>query len=413
MNKRYAWKILAALLVILLFCGIAAAEIVYTTADFSKGTGELGVIREGKATPLAAGFPADVRVFSFSKEGKSLLAVREYEYDQSDGVYIYDPKTDWDPSIPNITWEKDAVECSNIYDIAVSGENLYAICNDSGNVVEIALSDYKPTGRSYAYPALDGFAAHGVKLLALNDGRIYALFILEKANYSTYNKSKLVELDRNLEYVTEFDVGENAMDMVNANNGNGIVVAYAGGYQRFGTTGGLDLVHTKADFAGKRVESLSNGKKLIEDQMITKVCYVDTHCLYFIGQSYEEDVGWPPVSTLYKWTGTMDAETPIEVVRDISSSQYSYQVVFDGNNGKIVTLAGDRILVFNLDNDEPKEEFDSFGLDGLQPYSMALVNSASGGSGNDDGGSSGCNAGLAAFAAFLLVLPLALRKKSR
>jgi Synergist-CTERM protein sorting domain-containing protein len=243
-------------------------------------------------------------------------------------------------------------------------------------------------------------------------GSVYALFNREKGSYPNYEyaKSKLVKLTANLDYVGEYDVGENAMDMVAVNDGNGIVVAYAGGPQAAGTAGGLDLFHTKKDISTERVESLSDGKDLIKDQMIMALCYVNTQCLYFIGQSYEasdSDSLTPPVNTLYKWTGLTDALNPIQKVANISSSTgYSYQVAYDGQNDKIAALAGDKILVFNRD-DTLKEEFTSAALGG-SAYSLTLTDSAS--NEKPDEESSGCSAGLSAAFLAVLVLPLALRK---
>jgi Synergist-CTERM protein sorting domain-containing protein len=156
---------------------------------------------------------------------------------------------------------------------------------------------------------------------------------------------------------------------------------------------------------------LSTGKDLIKDQMIMHVWYVDTRRLYFIGQRYEATDS-PPVSTLYKWEGWQTDQNSIKKIEtDISSTGYIYQVAYDSRDKKVVTLAGDKILVFDRD-DTLKKEFFNTDLGG-SAYSLALTDSAGGGREPDNDDSSGCNAGLTMFAALLFVLPLALRKKSR
>ncbi|MDR2174542.1 MAG: SYNERG-CTERM sorting domain-containing protein [Synergistaceae bacterium] len=400
------------LLAVFLICGAAAADIVYTTADFSTYTGELRVIGNDSAVSQSiASVTSDTAVFAFRDgAGKRRIAVVERDYTVGDTVTVCDPADEM-----TRLFQEKWTGAKNIYSIAASGGMLYAACYagmgaEGAKVVQVSLSDCKPTGKEYAYPVVDGYYPHATKVLTIG-GSVYVLFNREKGNYPNYEyaESKLVKLTADLEYVEAYDVGKNAEDMVSANDGNGIVVAYMGGPQAAGTVGGLDLVHTKEDIAGDRVESLSEGRDWA--QMIKGLCYVNTQCLYFIGQRYETAGSLAPVSTLYRWTGTTDAPNPIKEVSDISSSTgYSYQVAFDAKNDKIVTLAGDRILVFNRD-DTLKEEFTGVELNGAA-YSLTLTDSASGGREDSDDGGSGCNAGLTAFLA-VLVLPLALRRKSR
>jgi Synergist-CTERM protein sorting domain-containing protein len=329
-------------------------------------------------------------------------------------VTIYDPNDGWDTRIAQKSWSVNGVPVYNIHGMAASGNMLYAACNGSrtsansgSNIVQVSLTDYQPTGKAYNYEDSSGYTAYAEKVLVIGND-VYALFSRAKGGYTEYEKSKLVKLTKDLVKIAEYDVGENALDMVAANGGNGIVVAYAGGPQAYGTAGGLDLFHTKTDISTEPVKSLSNGKDLIKDQMIMALCYVNTQCIYFIGQRYETADSWTPVSTLYRWTGTADAPEPIKKVADISSSTgYSYQVAYDGKSDKIVTLAGDKILIFNRD-DTLKEEFPSAVLGG-GAYSLALTDNASG-ERHDDDESSGCNAGAAAAFLALAVLPLALRK---
>jgi Synergist-CTERM protein sorting domain-containing protein len=411
MNKKYAGKFLvkkflAALSVVFLLCGAAAADIVYTTSDYIAGTGTLGVIdAEMEVKSGLANLTGDAVVFSFSDGGSSRVAVVERNYTVGDTVIIYDPR-DWTPLF-NERWS----DAMNIHGIASSGGMLYAACYASrgvegSKIIQASTSSYKLTEKEYVYPTTDGYIANAEKVVVF-EGYVYALFSRGKAVEGTYPNdyeyapSKLVKLTMDLgESVEEWDVGANAVDMAVANSG--ILVAFAGGSQTSGTVGGIQIVNTKTG----NVENLTEGKDLVKDQMIMGVCYVNETCLYFIGQQYAAPGDWTPVSKLYRWAGTMDAQTPITEVLDISSETgYSYQVAYDARNDKIVTLAGDEILVINR-NDTLEEDFSSVALGG-GAYSLTLVNSASGG--NDDGGSSGCNAGLTAFL-LALVLPLALCK---
>jgi Synergist-CTERM protein sorting domain-containing protein len=414
-GKFWVKKLSAALSVVLLLCGAAAADIVYTTSDYT--TGELGTISIGEnstvSPSLVPGLGGDTAVFSFSDgSGKPRVAIAEH-LAASDTVTIYDPNDGWGTRIAQESWSVNGVPVYNIHGMAASGNMLYAACNGSrmsansgSNIVQVSMTDYRPTGKAYNYEDSSGYTAYAEKVLVLGND-VYALFSRAKGGYTEYGKSKLVKLTKDLVKVDEYDVGENALDMVAVNDGNGIVVAYMGGPQAYGTVGGLDQVFTKTG----NVVSLSDNKDLIKAQMIMALCYINERCLYFIGQNYETaDLMIPPVSKLYRWAGSMDAAAPITEVADISSATgYSYQVAFDNKSGeKVVTLAGDKILVFNLDNNTPEKEFPGTELGG-SAYSFALTDRASGGS-SDDESSSGCSAGLTAAFLVLAVLPLALRK---
>jgi Synergist-CTERM protein sorting domain-containing protein len=383
--------VVSVLLSVFLLCGAAAADVVYTTGNFQDGTGTLGIIRENTEPAFLSDFAPDVRVFSFLDGDETRVAVREYEYGRSDGIYIYDPETGWSDPI-NETWEKGSLKAINIYDIAVLGENLYAACYDSGNVVEVSTSDYKPTGRSYTYPTPDGFVAHGVKVLVLN-GDIYALFILDEGDYFTYGKSKLVKLNNDLEAVATFDVGANAADMT-AMSGK-IAIAYLGGPYIAATEGGIDVFDTTTEEVTPLERSAGPGKG------INSVCSDGKNALYYIELELSgTDVysGNIEKSTLYK----QGATTPI---KELSTGYSSNYLVYDSEEKNVVAGSGGNILIF--DDSETLEK--TYPIANL--YSLAAVKKASAPEPGGSGG--GCNAGLMAFAALLLVLPLALRKKSR
>jgi Synergist-CTERM protein sorting domain-containing protein len=403
-GKFLVRKLLAALSAVFLLCGAAAADIVYTTSE-NYTAGALGVISSDLTTPpsiIVPGLNGDAAVFSFRDgAGKPRVAIIERLFaNDGDRVWIYDTEN-WNNPLFNLVWPG----AINIYGMAASDNMLYVACHNTmypeekqSKIVQVSMPDYKLTGKEYAPKSdSDGFYPHTTRILAI-DNNIYALFLWEKNIASDYAKSKLVKLTANLEFVEEYDVGPNAVDMVAVNDGDGIVVAYMGGPQAAGTVGGLDIFHTGTGI----VEHLPKVKDL--DQMIAGVCYVNPLCMYFIGQSGD----WPYTSKLYKWTGTTDDPT-ITKVKDISSTTgSSYQVAFDAKNEKIVTLAGNEILIFNLDKNEPEETFTTSDLGG-SAYFFALTDSASGGNSNSES-SSGCNAGLTAAFLVLAVLPLGLRK---
>jgi Synergist-CTERM protein sorting domain-containing protein len=383
--------------VVFLLCGAAAADVVYAVSDYA--TGEIGIIDSNlEAKPLGISTTGDPVIFSFSEEKESRVMVVERDSlggNGGDAVIVYE---DGMAPIENQKWEG----CSNIHGIAPSDDKFYAAFfgnlagGKPGPVAAISFSDYKTVQDKYEHPITDGYSAYPEKVLIV-DGHVYALFSLAKEGASAYefeyDKSKLVKLDMNLQPIQTYDVGKNAVDMTLW--GGKIAVAYWGGNQEPGASGGVDVF----DPATGEVEPLTT-----EDGGVTALCVADNDILYFITQ--EQDSSFKTSSKLYKWASPSKGKT---LVHDISSDVWTFPAVaYDAVAGNIVATAGDTIWIF--DKDGLKKSFNNQSLGG-KAYSLAVVAKASAPGSSNDGG--GCSTGLTAFSALLLVLPLALRKKSR
>ncbi len=391
-----AGKLFLALLLALLLCGAASANVVYTTVDNSYTSGTLGMFDGDMAVSpnLVTNLTGDSAAFSFTYGGEDRVAVVDHNYDVGDRVMIYDPAQGWNRPLANESW----AGALNTHGMTAVGGYLYAACYNSGTVVQATLPEGKLTGRSWACPAPEGYTAHAERVLS--DGTyLYALFSLEGGSYPdvTYEPSRVIRMNADLTAVTEFEVGKNATDMVVW--GDKLAVACWGGPQLFGTSGGIDTLDPKTG----TVTELTDG-----NGGITSLCNADG-TLYFIRQDYKAAADVFPVSTLCKWTGTGSV-----AVRDISStSGYTYQVAYDSANGNIVTTAGDRVLVLGSD-DVLKKTFLNPELGG-NIYSIAVIAGGSvdpddDGEDEDDGGS-GCDA-FAGPGALVLAVPLmALRRR--
>ncbi|MDR1048938.1 MAG: SYNERG-CTERM sorting domain-containing protein, partial [Synergistaceae bacterium] len=125
--------------------------------------------------------------------------------------------------------------------------------------------------------------------------------------------------------------------------------------------------------------------------------------LYFIETKVLDDswANWRAEGALYKWTGTGKQK-----LRD--GSGYPTLLAYDpATQAVVAALNGDEVVVLDRDGEEI-DTFDNTDLGG-NIYSLAVVAKATP---PDSPGGGGCDAGLTAFGV-LLVLPLALRKKSR
>jgi Synergist-CTERM protein sorting domain-containing protein len=390
--------------VVFLLCGAAAADVVYTVVDDNYVSGSLGIIDAAlEAAPTYIPTTGDPAVFSFLDGEKTRVALVEHDSSGIGGgdvVTIYDPDGGWTESTPpSSRW---GIRATNIHGMEMRNDKLYSACygllpkNQPGAIAVTSISDYQMTSQSYEYEYKSGdYLPHAEKVLFFNEN-FYALFSLVSSDFS-YGGSKVVKLDGDLKFIDEFDVGENAADMV-VWDGK-IAVAYMGGYQDSTTAGGINVIDLSEEDSGKAVTDLELGSDSGE---IPSLCTADS-ALYFIGLKYDEN--YKSQGTLYKWTGTGKEE----VRKGDLSSKFTYQVVYDFAINALVAAFGDKVAVLGLDGTE-KKIFDNVALEG-NIYSLAVVAKASAPGSSNGGG--GCSTGLTAFSALLLVLPLALRKKSR
>lgn len=406
-------KILAASSLLLLLCGAAWGDLVYTTSDYTTGTlGTIEIAASGATVSKAlfAGLGGDTLIWSYGQGEAARVIVDERAYGTgSDRVYVFEPNSEDGWSEPkNEVWSI----ATNTHGIvrSVDGNSLYATCNDSANVVEINATTYKATGRFYAFPKgglLGGYEPFGEKAVIVGD-TLYALFSMRSGSYPnfSYLESKVRGLKVDgaalVETGASFDVGRNAVDMVEVSQGK-LAVAFWGGNQAFGARGGIDVIDTTAGTV-ERAVSLAEGG-------VTALCSDGKGGLWYIAQTYSDDpTNYSPTSSLYHWTGSGDGT----LVRDISSTTgYSFQVAWDAAENVLYVLAGDRISVCDAQGAELKS-FSSAELGG-PAYSIAVADirpAGQGGGEESSGGGGGCDA--AGLGALALALPLCLiRRKGR
>jgi Synergist-CTERM protein sorting domain-containing protein len=398
--------VVSVLLSVFLLCGAAAADLVYTVIDDNAQSGSLGII-DDTLNAASTGVPTtgDPAVFSFLDGEETRVALVDHDSWGASGgdvVTIYDPDGGWAAlTPPNYRWGALA---TNIHDMEAWNGKLYSANNgcylpsQAGAITVASISDYQITSENYKYEDASGdYLSHAVRVLFFN-GNFYALFSLANSDFN-YKESKVVKLDGDLNFIKEFDVGKNAADMV-VWNGK-IAVAYLGGYQESGTVGGINVIDLSQEEPEDAVTSLNLGTDSGE---IKSLCVVGSD-LYFVGLKY--DAIYNGQGTLYKWTGSKTK------VKEADSATYHftcYQVVYDPKLEALVAALGSQVFVIDPSDNTIKKTFSAVDLGG-NIASIAVVAKASAPESGGSGG--GCNAGLMAFAALLLVLPLALRKKSR
>ena len=404
-------KILAVLSLVLLSCGAAWGDLVYTTSDYTTGTlGTIEIAASGATVSKAlfAGLGGDTLIWSYGQGEAARVIVDERAYGTgSDRVYVFEPNSEDGWSEPkNEVWSI----ATNTHGIvrSVDGNSLYATCNDSANVVEINATTYKTTGRFYAFPKgglLGGYEPFGEKAVIVGD-TLYALFSMRSGSYPnfSYLESKVRGLKVDgaalVETGASFDVGRNAVDMVEVSQGK-LAVGFWGGNQAFGARGGIDVIDTTAGTV-ERAVSLAEGG-------VTALCSDGKGGLWYIAQVYSDDPNATPTSSLYHWTGSSDGT----LVRDSSSTTgYSFQVAWDAVENVLYVLAGDKILILDSAG-TLRQTFDSAALGG-PAYSIAVADIRPAGQGGGEESSGGGGCGTMGFGVLTLALPLCLiRRKGR
>lgn len=397
---RFMKKLSCAFLVALALCGVAAANVAYTTVDAGY-TGAIGVIDEALQARKAVGsLRGDALGASFPQGGRRLYVFLEHDRTTGDKAAVYDPAS-WDVPVANRTW----TNAMNVHGLAAYGGNLYAAAHEGGAVIQVNTSSYTATGRYYictAAPA--GYVPHAERVLAAGNV-IYALFTATRGSYPgyTYASSVLVGLDSalNKELVRYEGLGRNAVDMAKIDAGR-IAVACRG-------TGGVQVVNLNAadgaDWLALEVVSADDGTAL---GSVTAVCEDGGGGFYFIAER-RDGAAARPTLTLYRWTGS--ARYPVKVYEAKGVAGYACQLVRDtAYRNRVFAVMGDRVAVLEADGRHVKT-IGSAELGG-NPTSIAVIDRPAGDGGKDKSSSGGgCSAldlgGLA------LVLPLlALRRRS-
>ncbi|GHV37397.1 hypothetical protein FACS1894187_14000 [Synergistales bacterium] len=416
-------RVMLLALVLSIFAASAAADVIYTTSDWSgaASVGTLGAIDENfNVKPnLLGNQTGDTLLFSFKDDGNERVIVVDKLFNlNGDRITVFDPKNWTVVKNGNQAWDG----ATNIYDMAVSsvaalngklyvaGNGTFSPTKAAGAVFAASTSDYKLSGEKYT-PATGDHAAHGVRVTVLGE-HVYALFSVAGDITGTYpdstipySESKLVKLNSDLSPVAEYSAGKNASDMTPWNSG--LAVAYYGGYQYAGpgTVGGIDFFHPATGL----VTRLVDGESDLGGKMVLSVCGAGD-ALYFIGQD-----GYDSTTKLYRLTGSI-GNVSVKELDDISSSTgYYYSVNYDAKNDTVVVLAGDSIVLYkNSGEKDMIASFDSAALGG-GAYSVAILGGAANTDGNGGSGGGGCDVG-GVSGLLALVIPaflLATRKKSR
>ncbi|MDR2527422.1 MAG: hypothetical protein LBD04_00160, partial [Synergistaceae bacterium] len=210
MKNLKKWRLgLCAILAIVLWCGTAGADIVYTVVADGYSAGSIGTIVKKEAEfavgALNSGFGGDPWVYSFiDADGKDKAVLREFQYSgDNDSVFIYDP-IDLNAPLANTNkWGR------NLHGVAREGEYLYLALQDvysatgdtSGQAARIKIGDYdKAPDKIHAFSAESIAGADYFRKPAgvtAANGKVYVLNQLRGVTYAPI-EGEIAELDLDL-----------------------------------------------------------------------------------------------------------------------------------------------------------------------------------------------------------------------
>lgn len=403
MRKRLT-GLLTATLLLTAFCGLAAADIFYTTSDYTSG--QIGTISDF-GIHSEAGFGGDTQAHSFAAGDKVLVTERPFTSD--DSVYIYDP-SDLSAPLANTSW----AGIGNIYDVVHLNGYLYTITYGA-KIAKINTADYT-MANTYAYTSSSlpaGFSAKGVSLAELG-GKIYALFIISDAAWPpVYQDSILVELDANLNKTDEkTDLPKNAHTL--AVSGSTLYVASWGNAQIYGAAPADSLLQKidTTNLADPATNILSAAD--LGGGQISSIAFADNGSL-LVATNETQWGGYSVLVNAYLVPATLAPNGKITLKTGLTgwTTQTTYDPVSntfwllnsDGSNGL------DQLLVFDATGVQIKS-FSASDLGG-PAYSLAAVQSIQRAGNNGGSGSGGgCTTGSFPLLALLAAAAAVLKRKS-
>lgn len=228
----------------------------FTAVDANYSEGTAGAIygeRAGTAATLTAvknkianpKLNGDPAFFNFFDRFNSRLVLRQYTYSTTNLLpnRIIDPQGNWAAPLYNETWTGIA----NLHGVASKGRWLFGTGYDLSKICVIDMDDGYKQKHEYDFP--DDFSRiqglhydgtyHGEALTVGTDGRLYALFYINKGSgYTEYYESVVVQFEINgasgeLDLKNYVTVGKNSftLDLYD----NKLYVCSLGGMQNQGT----------------------------------------------------------------------------------------------------------------------------------------------------------------------------------
>ncbi|MDR1915526.1 MAG: hypothetical protein LBQ58_03005 [Synergistaceae bacterium] len=320
MKNRSA--LISALICVMLFCGVARADVAFYADSSPSGT--LGVvgINEGdfEITGRAALSAGDIsHIASFAARDR--LIVVEEGRTNDDLLRVCDPA-----NLSSPPHETTISGLRGTRGVEYVDGFLYFIGYDAANVIKVDANDYSHAGE-YSYPAnsvASGFTARGVSLAALGE-ELYALFTEQEADGVNYAGSSLVRLDKNLNVIGTLSVADGA-HLVLQSRGYLYVAALGKTSSSFASGSDSTLERISADANGMSSSVLFSAADLdLADSRIATVAFAPAGIVAIATQTATTDS--PASVNIYTLNATLNPANAKKLPRTFKGDKTA--IVYD------------------------------------------------------------------------------------
>ncbi len=368
----------------------------FTAVDTNYSEGTAGAIygeRAGTAATLTAvknkianpKLNGDPAFFNFFDRFNSRLVLRQYTYSTTNLLAnrIIDPQGNWTAPLYNETWTGIA----NLHGVASKGRWLFGTGYDLSKICVIDMDDGYKQKHEYDFP--DDFSRiqglhydgtyHGEALTVGTDGRLYALFYINKGSgYTEYYESVVVQFEIDgasgeLDLKNYVTVGKNSftLDLYN----NKLYVCSLGGMQNQGTGNAetnLCIVDTN-NFIQSGVTTVQIPNPA-QNGDIRDISIIDPNHVYIFAGHY--DTGYTNmIGAVYHTTLTNITNSASWTnIIPVNSKGYLWGIHADGS--KLWFVKGTPIEVYNGSPTTTVSPDKTFGILEMSDFNDGHLNSA-------------------------------------
>lgn len=356
-------KIFASTMLLLLFCGMSSADIVYTTTD-----GKLGLIK------ISEGLSIDAPAVKYSSSSNNLF-VASYEDDGSQRVILTTPTSNMNTSgdtalifsSSNLSTplQADRIVLEGVYNsrsaaISMNGRSIFFASYENASISEFSTETMNLV-RSYTYSKASSADTYDPKMekVLTDSNSVYGLLRVsdEEKLFLRFDG----QLRDDIEDFGRISTRPGASVMARMNDGNIIL----------GHSSGVDMLY------GRETKSLV--QVLSTDNAVKALCSDSGRGFYLATQSYSDGIY---SNNIYHYEYDNDQISRVL----LNETGENCQLLRETNHNLLAILVGEKILLYRISDNVLIAEFNTTALGGM-PSNIAMSTVDV----EDSSSSSGCN----------------------
>ena len=364
---------LAVLAVMIMMCGAAGADIIYTTESGNMGLIE--ITEDGVSAPAVkysgAGSNAFVGTYWDGEDTRVILIERSPE--SYDRALVFSQSNMTTPVGDYV--ELDGVKDTRAVANSLYGTSIYFASYGSSSLCEFDTENFTPRN-SYIHEQENSRDIYPHHVVGVRTDYRYVYALIDVSPYrSLYLRfDGTLERDKEAFYSDEIDSSTSSM----AQTGSGLMFACSDGVKYFGRDGLAYAVSS--------------------DSPVKSICADDGSGFYFMTQYQSGDVSFDVIAHYSSGTSTISEHESGSVSMLVKDTNYSV----------LAAVTGGKILLYDMEDDTLIAEYDSTELGGVPVHVSASRNDGA----KDERSSGSCSlSGMGA--AMLLVFAVNAKKRLR